>query len=45
MKINISMQYRYWDTLDENRLQVSSKADDHYRSMDSEGWSALSDFE
>ena len=23
MKINISMQYRYWDTLDENRLQVS----------------------
>ena len=23
MKINISMQYRYWDTLDENRLRVS----------------------
>ena len=41
MKINISMQYRYWDTLDENRLQVSSKADDYYRRMDSEGWSGL----
>ena len=23
LKINVTMQYRYWDTLDENRLQVS----------------------
>tara|TARA_Y100000310_G_scaffold171233_1_gene171432 strand:+ start:17 stop:694 length:678 start_codon:yes stop_codon:yes gene_type:complete len=34
IKVNISMQYRYWDTLDENRLQVSSKSINYWRSRD-----------
>jgi len=34
LKVSVAMKFRYWDTLDENRLQVSSKSINQARSID-----------